>query len=142
MSEGLPSLTALAGAWTIARVIRHADGNENRFDGTARFTWSGPRLIEDEEGFLTVSDGRPPVRATRRYIWAQEGARLEVMFHDMRPFHTVPLGTARPETTFLCPPDRYEVSYDFSRFPDWSSEWRVTGPRKDYRMVTSFARST
>jgi len=132
--DGLTSLATLEGRWALSRRIVHADGSEHALEGVAVFLRSGPRLIQDEEGELS-GDGLPrPVRAVRRYLWLQDGDRLECLFEDGRPFHGVPLGVARPETTHFCPPDRYHVSYDFSEFPDWRSVWRVEGPRKDYRM--------
>jgi len=135
---GLTSLATLAGVWRLTRLITHAGGAENLFRGTASFRRSGPRLIEDEEGWLSLGDDRAPLLATRRCIWTQEPGRLECAFGDMRPFHTVPLGVAQPETTFLCPPDRYEVAYDFSRLPLWRAVWQVEGPKKSYRMESEY----
>lgn len=135
---GLTSLSALEGTWRLDRHIVHADGSEHRFEGVARFRRSGPRLIEDEEGVLLGIPGQPDLKATRRYIWIQEKNRIEVLFDDMRPFHTIPTGVAHPETTHLCPPDRYRVSYDFSDRLHWSSVWRVEGPRKSYVMTNEF----
>ncbi len=80
------------------------------------------------------------MKATRRYVWASAGNSVEVAFEDMRPFHSIPLGTPTPGTTCLCPPDRYEVSYDFSAYPEWTSTWDVEGPRKAYRMISTFRR--
>lgn len=137
---GLASLAALEGRWRLARRILHADGREDRFDGQAVFRRSGPRLVHDEEGVLTPATGGAPIRGTRRYVWSQRGDRLEIAFADMRPFHSIPLGVERPGTTYLCPPDRYEVVYDFSRLPDWESRWQVEGPRKAYRMTSRFSR--
>lgn len=138
---GLASLAALEGPWLLDRVVTHSDGTEHRLLGRAEFRRSGVRLVHDEEGILT-GDGMPPVRATRRYIWRAEPGRLECAFPDNRPFHTIPLGVERPETTYLCPPDRYVVSYDFADAAEWRSTWRVTGPRKDYRMVSTYRRAT
>lgn len=132
------SLAQLVGRWKIERTIRHVDGREDRLSGTATFRRAGPRLIQDEEGDLRI-EGQVTLKATRRYVWAHEKSRFEVHFADMRPFHTIPVGAARPETTYLCPPDRYAVAYDFSSFPEWRSVWRVEGPKKDYRMETHFS---
>ncbi len=138
-TRGLASLSSLAGDWALERAIRHDDGAEHKFIGHARFQWSGPRLIEDQTGQLDIGTGAPLV-ATRRYVWTGEAGRIEVLFDDMRPFHTIPLNTVRPETTHLCPPDRYHVAYDFASFPDWSATWRVEGPRKSYAMESRYTR--
>ncbi len=136
---GLASLSALAGDWRLTREIRHDDGSCHRFEGTACFQWSGPRLIEDQTGTLDIGTATPLV-ATRRYVWTAEAGRIEVLFDDMRPFHTIPLNTVRPETTHLCPPDRYHVAYDFAEFPSWTAIWRVEGPRKSYVMDSRYTR--
>ena len=136
---GLNGLADLAGVWRLDRRILHEDGQTHAFSGTAMFSWSGPRLIEDQTGHLDIGSG-PPLVATRRYVWTAEARRIEVLFDDMRPFHTIPLGTATPETTHLCPPDRYHVAYDFTEFPLWTALWDVEGPKKAYRMESHYTR--
>lgn len=135
---GLTALADLAGRWRLERLITHSDGRADRFSGEAVFGWSGPRLIEDQSGALETAEGAK-VTATRRYVWTAEPGRIEVLFGDMRPFHTIPLRVARPETTHLCPPDRYAVTYDFTQFPDWTATWKVEGPRKEYRMTCHYS---
>lgn len=138
---GLTSLGALEGRWRLTRRILHDDGTENRLEGTATFSRSGKRLIQVEEGLLSGLPGQPSLKASRRYVWTLERGRIEVLFGDMRPFHTIPVGVARPETTYLCPPDRYTVSYDFSDPAAWSSLWRVEGPKKSYVMESLFSQA-
>jgi hypothetical protein len=136
---GLQSLAALEGRWYLARRIVNADGSEAALEGTTVFRRAGLRLIQEEEGWLRLPGAAAPLRATRRYLWTGEKTRLEVAFEDNRPFHTVPLGVDRPETTYLCDPDRYAVAYDFSGWPNWRSVWRVEGPRKDYVMTSDYS---
>jgi len=136
----LPSLAALEGRWLMVRMIEHADGRRDVFEGESFFHRSGPRLLQDETGVLTPARGGHALKATRRYVWSGGGARIDVAFGDMRPFHSVPVGVSTYETAYLCPPDRYEVFYDFNDFPNWSTVWSVEGPRKDYRMETRFSR--
>lgn len=138
---GLASLAALEGVWALEREIAHDDGRVDAFTGTTSFLRSGPRLIQDEDGWLTPMGAAVPLRATRRYIWTQSGDQFDVMFDDMRPFHRFPAGVSTPDATHLCPPDRYQVSYDFSAFPLWTSAWRVDGPRKAYRMTNRYIRA-
>jgi len=138
--SGLPSLAVLEGRWMLTRDIVHSDGSKDAFEGEATFHRSGPRLIQYENGWLTSDRSAAPMKATRRYVWSASGNRVDVAFEDMRPFHSLPLGSATPGTTYLCPPDRYEVSYDFREFPNWSTVWVVEGPRKNYRMTSRFRR--
>ena len=136
---GLVSLAALEGRWRLERHILHADGSEATLDGWTVFRRMGLRLVQEEEGWLRLPGDGAPLRATRRYLWTAEPGRLEVLFEDNRPFHTVPLRVPRPETIHLCDPDRYAVAYDFARWPFWRSVWRVEGPRKDYVMTSDYS---
>ena len=137
--SGLPSLWALEGRWVLTRVISHSDGHEDLLTGQTTFRRSGRRLVSEETGVLTVGDQTLEARQT--YVWTDAGSRIDVFFHDQRPFHSVPLGDPAPETVHLCAPDRYHVAYDFARWPDWSTTWRVEGPRKDYEMVSHYTRA-
>ncbi len=138
---GLTSLSSLSGRWRLARKITHDDGTAHGFEGESVFSWSGPRLIEDQSGLLDIGSGAPLI-ATRRYVWTAEAGRIEVLFDDMRPFHTIPLSVVNPETTHLCPPDRYHVTYDFGAFPTWHAVWEVEGPKKAYRMESRYSRDS
>ncbi|MGI9389331.1 MAG: DUF6314 family protein [Boseongicola sp.] len=140
--SGLPSLAVLEGAWLLSRIILHEDGARDELEGEAKFHRSGPRLIHDEEGWLTSERAAAPMKAKRRYVWSVNGNRIDIAFEDMRPFHSIPIGAATPGTTYLCPPDRYEVQYDFQKFPEWSSTWIVEGPRKSYRMTSHYVRKS
>jgi hypothetical protein len=136
---GLVSLAALEGRWRLTRVIRDADGSEATLEGVTLFRREGDRLVQEEEGWLTLPDRGAPLRATRRYLWSAGEGGLDVRFEDGRPFHTVPLHVGRPEADHDCAPDHYRVAYDFADWPRWRAVWRVTGPRKDYVMTSEYA---
>ena len=137
---GLVSLEALEGRWRLSRVIRNADGSEATLEGVTVFRREGDGARAGGGGLADASGRGAPLRATRRYLWAAGRRRgLEVRFEDGRPFHTVPLGVARPEAAHDCAPDVYRVAYDFADWPRWRAVWRVTGPRKDYVMTSDYA---
>jgi hypothetical protein len=140
---GPASLWDFEGDWRLERRIVHAGGQgDARLSGTARFLRSGSALVHEETGTLWVDgDAGPGLQAVRRYLWRAEAEWIDVCFEGGGPFHRISLGVPRTEATHLCAPDRYEVGYDFSRWPDWQTVWRVTGPRKDYVMTSRFARS-
>jgi len=125
-------LADFEGQWQVERTIVQADGTRGRFVGTVRFTPQGPgTLAYREEGTITLGTG-PALQAGRSYIW-KEG--LHVLFDDGRPFHRIP---AQGGTSIhICPPDTYKVGYDFSRWPEWTATWDVSGPRKSYRTVST-----
>ncbi len=94
-----------------------------------------------EEGRLDL--GGASFQATRVYLWRADGDGIAVLFEDGRAFHRfTPQGAA--DSAHWCDPDDYRVSYDFSRWsvnrPIWTAEWRVTGPRKDYVMLSTYRR--
>ena len=136
-------LQAFDGDWEIERDIedvragrtgalhRHARASRRRRTG----------LAYHEEGRLALGDG-PAMTATRDYLWRDGGAgAIEVCFDDGRFFHRFLRRRARPGAEHDCPPDRYRVRYDFAAGHAGSAEWRVTGPRKDYAMVSRFHRA-
>jgi len=120
------------GVWRIDRDVLHGTGARAHMAGHAEFAPDGDGLAYREEGQMRI-DGGPPLCAVRRHVWRPG---LEVWFDDGRFFHRVPPsgGTA----THRCDPDDYRVIYDFSRWPDWTTQWIVTGPRKDYSMTTRY----
>jgi hypothetical protein len=131
------SMAQFEGRWRLQRRIEDAARGEMSMEGEAVLARSGHRLVYSETGELMIP-GQRPLTATQRYIWQERSDWVAIRFSDGRPFHGFPLGVARAEAVHLCDPDRYQVSYDFSVWPDWSSEWRVTGPRKDYVMRSSY----
>lgn len=137
---GARDLADFAGAWTLSRVISQGDGTTARFDGQAVWSWQDgaaePTLDYVETGTLRLP-GQRPMEAERRYLWRSGPT---VWFDDGRFFHAVP--KAGGAAHHFCAPDDYRVSYDFSDWPDFSTRWIVSGPRKDYIMDTRFRRAT
>ncbi|WP_415920208.1 DUF6314 family protein [Tateyamaria sp. SN6-1] len=129
------SLADFEGDWTLRRDIFHADGTVGRFDGTAQFVPDAGGLAYVERGLLRLGAGSG-MSAERRYRW---DADLAVYFDDGRFFHHVPAQGG--VTAHWCDPDQYDGRYDFGEWPGFSVEWRVRGPRKDYRMVSRYDRS-
>lgn len=136
-------LTDFTGIWRIERVIDDLRLRcQGRFQGQAELTPAdapqGADLRYYETG--TLSYGlQAAMTATRSYVWRQaRGAGIEVLFEDARAFHTIDLSQERPMSEHRCPPDIYQVTYDFSRWPRWSSLWRASGPAKNYRSETCY----
>ena len=138
-----PDLAALfRGHWFIKRDILDLDSEWlGRLEGHADFAdLGGGALHYREEGRLRFG-GLEDVQASRDYRWQiHPSGRIDVSFADGRDFHSFDFAYGRAEASHFCDPDLYEVAYDFSRWPSWRAEWRVEGPRKDYRMVTIYTR--
>lgn len=127
-------LADFAGDWRLIKTVAQADGTRGSFDGTASWHPVGTGADYSEEGRMTLGDAAP-FHATRRYRWSRA---LEISFDDGRFFHQVPaLGGA---ATHWCAPDRYDVVYDFSAWPEFTVSWRVKGPRKDYTLQCQYRR--
>ncbi len=135
-------LAAFEGLWHLTRTIEDIRaGQGGSFLGTARFTPAPSGLAYVEEGALTLG-AAAPMTATRRYLWRAAGDAIEIDFEDGRFFHAFPAGQPSPAAEHFCDPDHYSVRYDFTRWPDWRAEWRVTGPRKEYRMSSAYRRAS
>jgi len=131
-----------AGHWVIRRDILDLDSEWlGRLEGQAVFSHQGGGLLlYREEGRLKFG-GLEDIAASRDYRWnIGEDGKIAVMFANGSPFHEFAFSFARAEASHFCDPDLYEVAYDFSSWPQWRTEWRVEGPRKDYRMVTIYNR--
>ncbi|CAN5682677.1 hypothetical protein BH23PSE1_BH23PSE1_03090 [soil metagenome] len=90
-------------------------------------------------GARRATGSQAALTATRDYLFRDGGAgTIEVRFADGRLFHRFDPGEDIPRALHDCPPDRYCVRYDFSRWPRWRAEWRVEGPAKDYRIVSDY----
>ncbi|WP_233270357.1 DUF6314 family protein [Chachezhania sediminis] len=127
-------LEDFAGHWRLSRRIVQADGPEARFEGEAVWTPDGAGLTCEERGLLQIGD-QPALQGTRRYLWRPG---LQVFFDDGRFFHAVPVEGGRAE--HHCAPDHYVVDYDFSGWPSFATVWTVEGPRKSYRMASTYTR--
>ena len=127
-------LTDFMGCWRVERAIRHADGTEAQFQGTATWTPDGTGALYVENGRLSMAGGAS-FHAERRYVWDHD---LKVYFEDGRFFHSVPI--KGEQATHDCAPDTYRVDYDFDAWPTFRVVWHVTGPRKDYVSNTIYTR--
>lgn len=135
-----PDLTDFEGHWQLTREIEQPGAPLARFDGVACFVAEGAGLAYREEGRLAMP-GQAPVRAGRRYLWrAGGGGVIEVAFHDGGPFHRIDMAAPTPSDRHHCGRDVYDVAYDFAAWPVWAVRWRVTGPRKDYRIRSVYRR--
>ncbi len=128
-------LSDFAGEWTLERMIEPAQGPSGRFEGTALWAPEATGLLYEEQGTLKLS-GQPAMAAHRRYHWHHD---LWITFEDGRRFHQVPARGG--ETSHWCDPDTYLATYDFESWPQFSVEWTVRGPRKDYQMTTVYRRA-
>ncbi len=131
-------LVDFVGHWAIDRVIDdRRSASQAKFTGECRYLRDGSSLRLEETGSLRLADGSK-FAASRRFIWKEADGKIHVHFDDGRPFHVIDLHTPVPTDTHLCGRDTYRVAYDFIQWPNWQAVWHVSGPQKDYRMVTGY----
>lgn len=131
-------LADLVGVWGLERWIDdHRAGQGIAVSGMAEIAPHGAGALYDERAEMHLP-GQPPLTATRRYLLEGDGPALRFLFEDGRYFHVLDLAVPAPRCHHDCPPDSYDVAYDFAAWPEWRATWRVTGPRKDYTMTTTY----
>ena len=124
---------ALIGTWRLRREV-----DDRRLDVTSRVTGTLTLTRAGEDRIRWVEEGRwrqdTGVVDVRRALWVvrTDADGWWVRFDDGRDFH--PWRPGGP-VVHPCAPDTYRgtVTGSASR---WSITWEVTGPAKDYRMVT------
>ena len=131
----------LEGAWHLERRIddRRA-GQHGSLAGTAIFSPEGDGLLYREEGRLTIGGHDGPAEQDYRYTFPEAG-RAEVSFRDGRPFHALDLTAGCWTATHLCDPDRYDGEFTVLGADEWRVIWRVTGPRKDLILDSTYRRA-
>jgi hypothetical protein len=137
MTRAAGVLEPFRGEWRLERRIEDRRAGETGvFLGRAVLTPAADGLVYAEAGELRLP-GRAPLRAERRYLWAEAGGRIVVRFADGRAFHDFAPGQ-EAAAEHLCGADLYRVRYGFAAWPEWTALWEVTGPRKDYALESRY----
>lgn len=129
------------GHWDVERHVHDlASAWTGRFDGRASFApVPGGGLAYAETGLLRLGGLRMHAAQRYRFLFPAPD-RVEVRFETGAPFHAFDPRAHPARADYACGGDLYEVSYFLSLPEAWRSEWRVEGPRKNYRLVTRYAR--
>ena len=136
-------MARLVGSWSLDRVI----AGQGSMQGIATFTpLDEMSLAYREQGRLTLLDGTA-LEAEREYVFRESGRGFEVFFKEtpLRLFHAISLsasggGAMRGSAGHLCNLDHYRSSYTFRGDGSFVICHVVSGPRKDYTMVTTYTR--
>lgn len=129
------------GHWHLKREISDDLGGHNaKLEGRAWFSQAKVGLIYREEGQLSIENATS-LNASQTYLWRETDQDFQVLFSDERAFHYFSRDADQPEASHFCPPDIYDVSYDFRDFDAWMSTWYVKGPRKHYRMKSVYTKN-
>lgn len=129
----------LLGTWAFERVVddRRA-GEAVHVTGSTLLSEDGHGIRWSEEGVMRRGGLELPVSRVLRLVPGDEG--WVVTFEDGRDFHPWQPGG---EVVHLCGADTYRGTVELGLDADgaWSVTWRVSGPTKDYEMVTRLRRA-
>jgi hypothetical protein len=136
-------MTRLAGAWSFDRVIE----GQGSMQGLATFTPLDAGCLDyREQGRLKLQNGTE-LEAEREYVFRKRDRGFEVFFKETPPrlFHTISLsasddGALNGSADHLCSPDHYQSTYTFLADGGFVVRHVVSGPRKDYTMITTYTR--
>lgn len=131
----------LQGQWQLERRLddRRA-GQQGLLTGTAAFAPERDDLLYSEAGRLAIGDHEGPAEQVYRYAFDASWRAL-VHFRDGRFFHDLDLTAGRWTAAHLCAPDRYDGEFTALDGNSWRVVWRVTGPRKDLILDSSYRRA-
>ncbi len=131
----------LQDSWRLERVLDdRRGGQQGRLSGQALFAPLESDLLYREEGRLTIGDHAGPAEQSYRYTFPAAD-RAAVHFRDGRFFHDLDLSRGSWSCTHLCDPDRYEGEFTVLDADTWRVVWRVTGPRKDLTLDSTYRRA-
>jgi hypothetical protein len=133
----------LTGSWSLNRLI----AGQGSMQGVATFTPLGPDgLAYREQGQLRFPNGTV-LEAEREYVFRARDRGFDVFFKATPPrlFHTIDLaasddGVLDGSADHLCNLDHYQSTYIFRPDGGFVIRHVVSGPRKDYTMVTTYMR--
>jgi hypothetical protein len=136
-------MASLPGAWSFNRVIE----GQGSMQGIATFTPLGAvSLAYRERGRLKLLDGTE-LEAEREYVFRESDRGFNVFFKEtpLRLFHAIELvasdgGALIGSAGHLCNLDHYQSTYSFSADDGFVIRHVVSGPRKDYTMITTYRR--
>lgn len=128
------------GLWRLNRtLIDRRAGVQAQFAGQAQITRDGGAFIYDESG-AWVDAPWGALAGKRRDRW-DIGDEVRVYFDHGGFFHAfTPVIRGQVAVHHLCGRDDYAGRYDFALPDQWKLEWTVTGPAKNYRMITRYSR--
>lgn len=132
----------LVGNWHLVRTLTdNITGQDGSLHGEAVFVPTDDGLRYDEAGLLSLGSYEDRVSRTYLYTFPYPHRAL-VSFSDGRPFHELDLREEKTEVEHLCGDDIYRGTITAETPDRWSTDWGVTGPRKDQRIKSTFTRVT
>ncbi len=132
-------LADFSGRWRFTRRIEGQGNAPGRlFDGIAEFRPAAGGLIYREAG-----EARLGGRAAQ-LLWRagdrQGESGVDLCFADGSDFHHLDLRTPVATAWHQAGASRHELSYNFTRWPQWRAIWRLRDAASDTTMLTDYRR--
>lgn len=131
----------LAGSWSLERTIEDR-GNDQRgtVRGTAEFVADGSGIRWIEHGTVQLAGYVGEASRELEIVPDPVGDGWLVRFDDGRPFHPLDLRSGSCDAVHPCRADRYVGQVRATSSASFEVDWQVTGPAKDQRIRTRYAR--
>ena len=128
-------LEDFAGRWRFRRRIEGLSAAPGQvFDGIAVFS-----PVPDGLNYQESGEAWPDRRATS-LKWRAVGQGVDLCFADGSDFHHLDLSNPVASAWVEADGVRHELSYNFTRWPDWRAIWRLRDPASDTTMITDYRR--
>jgi len=141
MTKIIDFLAHMAGTWHLDRAISEGVS----FQGLAHIRTTDVRNVygyHEEGSFIHNATSQD---AYRDYLYKVKGQTLDILFAD--PHRTDQLyvsldfaGTKIAHDTHVCGDDIYAVVFEIINGDHFLTETMVSGPEKDYRMISHYKR--
>jgi hypothetical protein len=131
----------LTGEWRLSRRIHDSLlALRGRLEGRASVAAVADGLLQIETGRLAFGDHVSD--ASQNYRIALDGEGARIFRADGSHFHDLDLSFGSARILHRCGNDLYRGRYRVLGADRYCVVWRVTGPRKDYRMASLYSRIT
>ena len=132
--------TYFTGSWALQRDIDdRRQGQSGHLVGQADFTPEKWGLLYRESGQMTLGASVTEAFRQYRYSFPRPG-HVEIGFEDGRLLLALDLTDETATATHLCGADSYAAQVALLDETTWRATWHVTGPRKDYTLVSRYRR--
>ena len=141
MTKIIDFLSHMAGTWHLDRTISEGSA----FQGLAHIRTTDVRGVygyHEEGSFIHNAASQD---AYRDYLYKVKGQTLDILFADPHREDQLYVsldfaGTKIAHDTHLCGDDIYAVIFEIINGDHFLTETMVSGPEKDYRMITHYKR--
>ena len=143
----LLSLQDFAGRWRFGRRVEYGDRPGQVFEGVARLAPVAGEI--SALAYAEAGELRLPGMTGGTYLWRPVDGGIDLCFADGSDFHHISLAKRVATAWFDTPEARYEMSYNFTRWPQWRAIWRKKAPGSpgasgfpagDATMITDYRR--